>query len=117
MQYDYTSIMKTYYSATYVVNSRLTGVMISVLVIGPKVCWFKPGRGNGFSRAIKTRSKHSFGEEVKLSAPCRRTLWHVNTSKYDRDTSAKFKDISLQLSASLLYVSAVTREHWWMHQE
>jgi hypothetical protein len=38
--------------------------------------------------------------------------------EYDSDTSSdKFKDISHQLSASLLDVSAVTRELWWMNQE
>jgi hypothetical protein len=36
-------------------------------------------------------------------------------AEYDRDTSAaKFKDISLP--ASLLDVSAATRELWWMNQ-
>jgi len=39
-------------------------------------------------------------------------------AKYDRDTSsAKFNDISRQLPASLLGVSAATRELWWMNQE
>jgi hypothetical protein len=31
--------------------------------------------------------------------------------------SSKFKDISLQLPASLLDVSAATRELWWTNQE
>jgi hypothetical protein len=31
--------------------------------------------------------------------------------------SAKLKDISCQLPASLLDVSAAMREHWWMNQE
>jgi hypothetical protein len=40
-----------------------------------------------------------------------------NLAWYDRDTSAKFKIISLQLPASLQDVSAATREHWWMSEE
>jgi hypothetical protein len=48
----------------------LGGLLVIVLAIGPKVCAFKPGRGDGFLRAIEIRSTTSFGEEVKLSAPC-----------------------------------------------
>jgi hypothetical protein len=43
--------------------------MISVLAIGYKVHWFKPGRGDEFLRAIKIRSTPSFGGEVKPMAP------------------------------------------------
>jgi hypothetical protein len=32
-------------------------------------------------------------------------------------TSRKFKDISLQLPASLLGISAVTTELWWMNHK
>jgi hypothetical protein len=36
--------------------------------------------------------------------------------KFGRDTmSAKFSDISHQLPASFLDVSAASREHWWMN--
>jgi hypothetical protein len=39
-------------------------------------------------------------------------------AEYDRDiTSAKFKDISRKLPASLPDISAATRELWWMNQE
>jgi hypothetical protein len=39
-------------------------------------------------------------------------------AEYDRDTtSAKFKEISPQLTSSLRDVSAATRKHWWMNQE
>jgi hypothetical protein len=48
--------------------------MASVLVIGPKVCGFKPGQGRW---EIKTRSTPSFGGEVKPSAPCRKILRDV----------------------------------------
>jgi hypothetical protein len=50
--------------------------MVSVFSIGPKGCWFKPGRGGGFLRVIKVCSTPFFREEVKLSAPCK-ILWHV----------------------------------------
>jgi hypothetical protein len=41
-----------------------------------------------------------------------------NPVEYDRDTSsAKFKDISCQLPALLLDISAATRELWSMNQE
>jgi hypothetical protein len=42
----------------------LSGVVISVLATGPKGLGFKPGRGNGFLRAIKIRSTPSFGWEM-----------------------------------------------------
>jgi hypothetical protein len=39
-------------------------------------------------------------------------------AEYNRDaTSARFKEISRQLPASLLDVYAATREHWWLDQE
>jgi hypothetical protein len=38
--------------------------------------------------------------------------------EYERDTtSAKFKDISGQLLASLVGASTATRELWWINQE
>jgi hypothetical protein len=42
-------------------QSRLGGVVVSVLATGPKDRGFKSGRGNGFLRAIITRSTPSFG--------------------------------------------------------
>jgi hypothetical protein len=41
-----------------------TGVVLSVVVTGPKVCGFKPGQGNGFLMVIKNCSTPSFGGEV-----------------------------------------------------
>jgi hypothetical protein len=49
--------------------SRLGGVVVSVLATGPKGCWFKPGQGDGFLRAIKIRSTPSFGWEIKPEGP------------------------------------------------
>jgi hypothetical protein len=58
--------------------------MISALVIRPKVRRFKPGRSDGFLRAIKNRSTTPFRGEVKPSALFRDILRHVNiTSKYE----------------------------------
>jgi hypothetical protein len=51
--------------------------VVSVLATGPKDRGFKPGRGDGFLRAIKMRSTPSFGWEVKPEVPCRKILRHV----------------------------------------
>jgi hypothetical protein len=53
------------------------GVMVSVLTTGPKGRVFKPGRGDGFLRAIKIRSTPSFGWEAKPETPCCKILRHV----------------------------------------
>jgi hypothetical protein len=50
---------------------RLGDVMLSVLATVPKVRMLKPGRGDGFLRAIKVRSRPFFGGEVKPLASCR----------------------------------------------
>jgi hypothetical protein len=39
--------------------SILGGVVVSVLVTGPKDCGFEPGQGEGFLRAIKIRRTRS----------------------------------------------------------
>jgi hypothetical protein len=57
--------------------NRLVGVMVSVLVIRPKIRCFKPGLGDGFLRAIKIRSTSSFGGEVKPEAHCLKILRQV----------------------------------------
>jgi hypothetical protein len=57
-------------------TSRLGGIMVSV----PKVRSFKPGRGDGFLRAIKICSTTSFGAEVKPEAPCRKILRFLKIS-------------------------------------
>jgi hypothetical protein len=51
--------------------------VFSVLATGPYGCGFEPGQGDGFLRAIKISSTHSFGWEVKLDVPCRKILRHV----------------------------------------
>jgi hypothetical protein len=39
--------------------------MVSILAVRPKVLGFKPGRGEGFLRAIIVRSTPFLGEEGK----------------------------------------------------
>jgi hypothetical protein len=56
---------------------RLGGVAVSVLATGPKGRGFKPGRGDGFLRAIKIRSTSSFRWDVKPEVPCRKILQNV----------------------------------------
>jgi hypothetical protein len=51
--------------------------MVSILAIRPKIRGFKPGRVDVFLRAIKFRSTHSSGGEVKPEVPCRNILRHV----------------------------------------
>jgi hypothetical protein len=59
---------------------RLGVVVVSVLATGPKGRVFKPGRGDGFLRAINIRSSPPFGWEVKPKNPCRKILRHVKDS-------------------------------------
>jgi hypothetical protein len=69
---------------------RVRGVMVSVLVIRPRVRAFTPGQGDGLLIAIKIRSTPSFGEEVKQEAPCRNILRHIKiTCKYERKYFAR----------------------------
>jgi hypothetical protein len=56
---------------------RLGGAMVRVLVIRPKVWWFKPSRSDGFLRATKIRSTPPFGGGVKPGPPCSMILRHV----------------------------------------
>jgi hypothetical protein len=58
-------------------QSRLGGVMVSMLSIGLNGRALKPDRGNGLLNAIKLRSTPSFGGEVKLLAPLSKLLRHV----------------------------------------
>jgi hypothetical protein len=67
-------------------QSRLDGVVISVLATGPKGRGFKPDRGDVFLRATKIRSTPSFGGESKPSAPCSQVLRQVK----DRLTDVRY---------------------------
>jgi hypothetical protein len=61
--------------------------MNDVLAIGPKACGFKPGRGDGFLRAIKIGIT-PFRREIKPSALCRNILRHVKElCQHERDIS------------------------------
>jgi hypothetical protein len=54
--------------------SRLGGVVVSVLATEHNCRGLKPGRGDGFLRAIKIRSTPLFGLEVKPGVPCRKMV-------------------------------------------
>jgi hypothetical protein len=57
--------------------SRLGGVVVSVLAIGPKGREFKSCGGDGFLRTINIRSTPYIRWEVKQEASCRKILQHV----------------------------------------
>jgi hypothetical protein len=61
----------------------LSGIMVSMLAIGPKVRGLEPVRGWGIFKGDNSPNRASFGEEVKPSDPCRKIFRHVkNPSKY-----------------------------------
>jgi hypothetical protein len=72
-----------------------------------------PTKGDGFLRAIKIHNMPSFGGGSENHQPHVVRLYSMLKifGEYIRDTTlAKFKDISRQLPASLLHVSAAIRE-------
>jgi hypothetical protein len=83
-----------------------------MLAIGPKVCRFKPGSGWWIFKGNKNL-KHTFLQrESKSISPHVIRFYSMSNIAivYDRDTTlGKLKDISCQLPASLLGVSAATR--------
>jgi hypothetical protein len=88
--------------------------------LDPRFVGLSPAKDDGYLRAINICGMTSFGGEVKPLAPYCKILQHVKRSLQSMtDTSlAKLKDISCQLPALLLGVSAATsRELWWMNQE
>jgi hypothetical protein len=63
----------------------LSGVMASVLVIGPSFEGSDPAEGNRLLMTIKIRSTASFGGYVKPSATFRKILLHLKIpSKYEQ---------------------------------
>jgi hypothetical protein len=80
-------------------KTGLGDLVVMVLVIRTKVPGLKPGRDDGFLRAIKIRSTPSFVEEVKLVAPCPMVLRNVKSHLIL--CKAKFI-ISFSLSSCLL---------------
>jgi hypothetical protein len=56
---------------------HLGAVVVSVLATGPKGRGFRPGRGDGFLRAIKIRSTPFFGWEVKPEVLCRNGMLKI----------------------------------------
>jgi hypothetical protein len=69
--------------------------VVFVLSIGPRVHRFKPGRDDGFLRAIQIRSTTFFGGEVSLPLHVVRFYGMLKIpADYYRDTmSSKFKDL------------------------
>jgi hypothetical protein len=58
-------------------NSILGGLVVVCLLLDPRFAGSNPTEGDRFLKATKICSTVSFGGEVKLSAPCRKILWHV----------------------------------------
>jgi hypothetical protein len=57
----------------WVYYATLVGLVVSMLASGTWVCGFKPGRSRQIFSGVKILSMPSFGREVKLFAPCRRS--------------------------------------------
>jgi hypothetical protein len=96
--------------------SRLGGVVVSVLVTGPKVHRFEPGQSDGYLRAIKICSTPSFGWQVKPEVPCRMILWHVkDLLKYhgDEDTKLSFPSPILLVAPEISLLTGPP-EYWWL---
>jgi hypothetical protein len=91
-------------------------LLVSVLVTGPKVRGFKPGRRDGFLRGIETRSTPPYGGEVKPSASLK-ILRHVKiTSKYEQ---SQIHHILRQIPPDLLLddsACGAARELWLTNQ-
>jgi hypothetical protein len=68
------------YRVPMIVYSRLGCTLTSVLVIGPNVREFKPGRVDVFLRAIRSAARFPSGGEVELSVPRYKVLRYVKKS-------------------------------------
>jgi hypothetical protein len=111
----------------YCIDGRvdvLGHLVVTVLVIGPKVRGIKPGPGRCiFSRVIEIRRTTSFGGEVKPSAPCRKILRHVKdpcgvwekyfTSKINAKISSSFSLICYYVSLLLFSMNQERSEIRW----
>jgi hypothetical protein len=96
--------------------------MIIVLAFETKIRGFKPGRGDGFLRAIKINSMPFFGGELKPSFPSRKVLQHVKiTLKYEqRYFEGQIYHFFRQVPSDLLLDGCsgmIARELWWTNQE
>jgi hypothetical protein len=86
--------------------------VVSVLATGLKGRRFKPGRSDGFLRATKIRSTHSFVWEVKPDAPYHKILRHVKYALTMSDTDTH-NSHSFHSSYSLTYLCGrILRELW-----
>jgi hypothetical protein len=96
--------------------------MVSVLAIRTNVRGFKPGRGDGYLRAIRDRKKPSFGGEVKPEAPHRTIKRHVkNHLQVQTKIIRKAKFIFPYVHYSCLLRDdsdgRISRKLWWKYQE
>jgi hypothetical protein len=97
---------------------RLGGVVVSVLVIRPKIRGFKPGQGDGFSTTIKIRSTPSFTVKVKPETPCRKILHHVKiTCNYEQKYFARPNSSLLPPFYQMTLLLEIARKLWWTNQE
>jgi hypothetical protein len=97
---------------------RLSGAMVSVLTIGPKVRSFTPSRGDEFLRRAKIYNT-PFGGDVRHEAPCRNITCKKITCKYEQKYFARLNAHSFPYSSYLLpdVVGRTARELWLSSQE
>jgi flagellar biosynthesis protein FlhB len=69
----------TLHIAEIMAHIFLSGLVVSVVAVGPSVRGLNPAEGDEFLRVITIRSTPSFGE-VKPWAACRKILQHVKKS-------------------------------------
>jgi hypothetical protein len=87
-----------YYKESYLWAGGFGGLVASVLASGTQVRGFKPGRSRRIFKGGKILSTPSFGREVKLWVPCKRSLnvlWKSALSKitgpYSPPISSNFR--------------------------
>jgi hypothetical protein len=117
LKFNIRTVIHVNYKLIYLSFSVVCG--LSCLLLDRRFLGSNPAEDDEFSRVIKIRSTTFFVGEGKPSAPCRKILRRVKIpAECHSDTSsAKFKDASRQTPASLLGVSATTRELSWINQE
>jgi hypothetical protein len=111
---------RSYFAHTILAPDHLGGVVVTVLATGPKSRGFKPGRGDGFLRAIKIPQRNflRMGSKAERSHVARfyamlKIRWRIS------DTDMQNSHSFVQSSYSLPDVSAckTARELWWTTQE
>jgi hypothetical protein len=77
--------------------------VVSVFATGPEAHRFKPGRGNGFLRAIKICSTSSSGWEVKPEACFCKILQYVKRTLHSMIEMLCWQNSRIFFATSLLY--------------